>query len=178
MIERDAFAASLLEEAKRFLERANEAKATAAEAPNLHAALLLAFSALEAHVNSVADEMAIRPDLSVHAKGALLEREVRLVKGEFVLDTRLKINRLEDRILLLHRIGSKPTPDGAWLSSLRSATILRNQLTHPKDVPVITPAAVVRALEAVIDTIDALYNAVYKKRFPAGQRKLQSTLSF
>lgn len=178
MMEIDAFAATLLEEAKRFLERASEAKGTSAEAPNLHAALMLAFCALEAHVNAVADEQATRKDLSAHTKAVLLEKEVRIEKGEFVLDSRLRMSRLEDRIQVLHRVGPKPDVSGSWLSALRAAIDLRNKLTHPKDVPNISIVAVTRAVEAVVETIDALYQAIYKRRFPAAQRKLNSSMDF
>jgi hypothetical protein len=54
---------------------------------------MLAFSSLEAHVNSVADEIAIRSDISVHSKGVLLEKKVELKKGEFILLPSPKIIR-------------------------------------------------------------------------------------
>jgi hypothetical protein len=40
---------------------------------------------------------------------------------------------------------------------------MRNQLTHPKHVPNIKVEAVTKALEAIIGTLDALYQAVYKR---------------
>jgi hypothetical protein len=175
----DAFAASLLEEAKRFLERAREAKDEEGEAPNLHAALMLAFCSLEAHVNAVADEISLRRNLSTQVLAVIKERELRLKDGEFILDqNKLKNYRIEDRILALHRVGVKPNIDGAWRASLAAALDLRNKLTHPKIVPAITEASVIKAIEAVIDTIDALYSSVYKRRFPAVHRRLQSKLDF
>jgi hypothetical protein len=174
----DAFAASLLEEAKRFLEKAGDDDGQEAEDANLHAALMLAFCALEAHVNSVADEISIRKDINIHDRGALLEKEVRLKDGEYYLANALKIHRLEDRIAILHRIFTKKAAAGPWKSKLAAATDLRNKLTHPKDVPAITAAAVKRAIEAVIETIDALYLSVYGRRFPAANRKLESRLDF
>src|SRR5689334_6212928 len=99
----DEFAATLLEEAKRFLERAKDAQGDTAEAPNLHAALLLSLCSLEAYVNASADGFSTRTDLSVHEKGILLERDVQLVDGSFQVTNKLRISRLEDRIELLHQ---------------------------------------------------------------------------
>jgi hypothetical protein len=174
----DQFASSLLEEAKRFLEKAEESSESDAERAYLHAALMLAFSSLEAHVNSVADEIALRSDISVHSRGVLQEKRVELKKGEFVLLPSQKISRLVDRILILHRLGLKPNIDGEWHSRLTTATELRNKLTHPKVVPALSTPSVKKAIEAVIETIDEMYLAVYKTRFPAAHRRLHSKLSF
>ncbi len=57
----DSFAIELLEEAKRFLERAVAESGEAAERPFLHAALLMSFSALESHVNALAQELELWP---------------------------------------------------------------------------------------------------------------------
>ena len=66
----DVFANQLLEEAKRFLEKANDSSSDlAAEAAYLHAALTLSFCALEAHVNSIGEEFPSVPTCQ-HMKGA------------------------------------------------------------------------------------------------------------
>ncbi|WP_338822571.1 hypothetical protein WDM22_00720 [Bradyrhizobium septentrionale] len=178
MSEIDAFASSLLEEAKRLLEKAGETSEPDAERAYLHSALLLAFCSLEAHVNSVADEIAARPMTTTHSRGVLLERRVELKKGEFVLQNSPQISRLMDRILLLHRLGPKPNLSGEWHGRLTTATDLRNKLTHPKSVPSLSAASVKKAIEAVIETLDELYIAVYKSRFPAAHRSLDSKLTF
>lgn len=179
MLEIDEFASQLLEESKRFLELAKE-RTGKETAPFLHASLLLAFCALEAHTNAVSDEFVERPDVSPHVAAVLRERDLRLEDGAFVIDKkRLKIYRLEDRLLVLHRLGPKPDLDGAWRAALGSAIELRNRLTHPKAaVADVNTVSVTRALQAVIDTLDALYLAVYKKRFPAAHRQLHSKLNF
>ncbi|MGO1385413.1 MAG: hypothetical protein ACTHWA_10210 [Arachnia sp.] len=58
----DAFSLELLEEAKRFMEKASESKAPE---PYLHAAMLLAFSALESHMNGLAEELLLRQGLDL-----------------------------------------------------------------------------------------------------------------
>jgi hypothetical protein len=50
------FASTLLEEAKRFIEKATEAKEPAAKLAYLHAGLLVGFAAFEAHVNAMCDD--------------------------------------------------------------------------------------------------------------------------
>jgi hypothetical protein len=55
---------------------------------------------------------------------------------------------------------------------------LRNQLTHPKEMLVIKQEAVERAIQAIVDTIDALYQAIYGLPFPAAARGVQSVLTF
>jgi len=174
----DDFAASLLEEAKRFLEKATES-GDVVEA-HLHAALMLGFCALEAYVNSIADDFSrARVDLAPADKGVLLEKDLRLEHGEFKLGG-LKMYRLEDRILFLHqRFAVEPLDRTvtAW-SELGSALNLRNQLTHPRQVPVIAVGQVERALQSIVDTLDMLFRALYKRPFPAAGRRLQSRLDF
>lgn len=176
----DEFASSLLDEAKRFLERAKEAKGGDAEAPNLHACLMLGFCSLEAHVNAVADEFSQRNDISVHEKGILLEKDVQLVDGAFVLSSKLRIARLDDRIEFLHQRFSKDglEKNATWRPKLAGAIDLRNKLTHPKVIPAITIGAVEKAIEAIIESIDALYRALYSRQFPAVGMGLASTLDF
>lgn len=179
MPEIDDFARGLLEEAKRYLEKASESEEEAAVNAHLHAALMLAFCSLEAHINAIADEFSARPDFSAHEKGVILEKEVRLENGEFVLSNTLKMARLEDRIQFLHFKFSAPLDRSKprW-SQLIEALALRNKLTHPKGALDITEAAISRAIQAIIDTIDGLYRAIYGKAFPAANRGLQSKLTF
>lgn len=177
----DDVSAVLLEEAKHFLEKAQAETGLAGKTAYLHAALNLGFCSLEAHVNAIADDFLTRKDLSVFDCSILREKDYRLNDGEFVLDeTKLKMYRLEDRIQFLHRrfSGKKLDRKSSWWSDLQSAQGLRNKLSHPKDAPAIDERGVIRGLQAIIDTINALYKAVYKRRFPASSRGLQSSLTF
>jgi hypothetical protein len=174
----DIFANQLLEEAKRFLEKAAESSDDVAEAAHLHAALMLSFCALEAHINSIGEEFSIRTDLSAHEKGVLLERAVRLEDGEFKVQSALRMVRLEDRIEFLHaKLSRKPVDKSAvWWQQLISAIRLRNELTHAKTIPSVTQSAVRNALQAILDALDALVKAIYKKKLPAAS--LSSRLTF
>lgn len=175
----DEFARSLLEEAKRFLEKSEDHGDPVANNACLHAALMLAFCSLEAHVNSVGDDFVSRPELSVHEKALLREREARLENGEFKITSALRMMKLEDRIEFLHvKFGGPIDKSLPHWSQLTEATRLRNQLTHPKEIIVITKTAVGRAIQAIVDTLDCLYQAVYKRGFPSAALGLNSKLTF
>jgi hypothetical protein len=178
----DVFASLLLDEGKRFLEKAVDSDNEIEKQAYLHASLLLAFCSLDAHLNAVAAECAARSDLNLspHDLSILLEREVRLEDGAFALGTNLRMVRYEDRIQFLHCRVSKKNVDktSKWWSDLMSAIALRNELTHPKGVPNIKVENVSRAITAIVDTLEALYRAIYKRKFPALGRGLDSNLSF
>lgn len=180
MAQIDLFANQLLEEAKRFLEKARERSDSTAEAANLHAALMLSFCALEAHINAIGEEFSARADLSAHKKGILLEQDVRLEDREFRLKPLLKMAKLEDRIEFLHaKFSGKPVDrSSSWWGQLNAATNLRNQLTHAREIPSIIKGAVRSACQAIVDALDALYQAIYKRKFPPASRGLQSRLTF
>jgi hypothetical protein len=176
----DVFANQLLEEAKRFLQKAAEASDDVAEAANLHAALMLSFCALEAHINLIGEESSIRTDLSAHEKGVLLELDVRLNDGEFKIQNSLKMVRLEERIEFVHtKLSGRPLDKSAvWWGELSAAIRLRNGLTHAKTTPSITQASVQRAVQAILDVLVVLVKAVYGKKFPAADMGLNTHLTF
>jgi hypothetical protein len=58
------------------------------------------------------------------------------------------------------------------------ATRLRNKLTHPQVAQTISLKDIKGAIEAIINTIDALYKAIYKKGLPAAKRGLHSNMTF
>lgn len=176
----DDFASTLLEEAKQFLDKSKEDIEAAGKQAFLHAALMLGFSALEAHVNAVAKDFADQNGFTPHEVGVLLEKAVRLEDGEFKVKKTLQISRVEDRIELLHRkfAGVAVDKSSIWWVHLMAALNLRNELTHPKGTPLIDRDAVTRSLQAIVDTLDVIYKAVYDRRFPAASRGLHSRLSF
>jgi hypothetical protein len=180
MMEFDTFANQLLEEAKRFLQKAENSANNAEEAAYLHAALMLSFCALEAHVNLIGEESSIRNDLSAHEKGVLLERDVRLEDGEFRLQTSLKMAKLEERIEFMHaKLSGKAVDKTApWWGELISAIRLRNSLTHAKAVPAVSHASVERAMQAILDTLSALVKAIYGKKFPVAEMGFNTRLTF
>lgn len=181
MAELASFASALLEEAKRFLDKAAEVKTGDGKRAYLHAALMLGFAGFEAHVNAIADDFLSREDLNAHERGLLAEHIVDLVNGEFKEKQSLKVQRLEDRILFLCRRFSKTPIDrsASYWSEFVAASKLRNNLTHPKaELPSIGESAVRQALKAIIELLNFIYQSVYKKKLPAYNRGLSSKLTF
>lgn len=176
----DEFARSLFEEAKHFFEKALEEAGEQGQVAYLHAAVVLGFSALEAHVNSIADDFAEESGLPLLERGLLTERDIELINGEFAMTDRLKQYRLADRIQFIHRKFAKKAidKDSSWWSDFKAGLKLRNALAHPKEVPTATPDNVERALTAITRVLDALFRAVYSVDLPAAGRGLNSDMSF
>jgi hypothetical protein len=176
------FAADLLEEAKRFLEKATVTADADGKKAFLHSALLVGFAAFEAHVNAIADDFLTRPELTPHERGLLAEAQVDLVDGQFrVKEDNLKIQRLDDRVLFLcRRFSATPIERKAsYWGKFNEATRLRNKLTHPKGGHLnVTEAEVKNALGALIELLNVIYLAIYKKKLPAHSNGLMSKRTF
>jgi len=121
----DEFARTLLEESKRYLEKAQECSDAECESAHMHAALMLGFCSLEAHINSISDDFLESGTLTTHDKGVLSEREVILDNGEFKLTNKLKMHRLEDRIAFIYsRFSTSTIPKNtAWWNELKTARV-------------------------------------------------------
>lgn len=177
-IDADAFSIRLLDEAKRFLEKGEES-AGAEQDAYLHAALIVGFSALESHVNGIADELATRPQVDLLTKSILTEKPVKLSKGKWTLGTKDQYFRLEDRIsFLLHSCSKKDGGTYAWWSDLLSGMKARNSLVHPRDAVQLTSSDVQRYLTAIIQALHDMYLGVFGKGHPSFNRGLQSTMTF
>lgn len=173
----DDFATLLFEEAKRFLEKFDEHQNIPAY---LHAAVNLGICSLEAHISAIAEEFLTRPELSSWDQSVLAEKTVEFVDGELKLTKRLKMYRIEDRLLFLcRRFSRKPIDRSSpvW-ANLVSAIRLRNNLTHPKGPVEITRNEVAQALRAILDILDYTYSALYKRSYPTKNQGLQSSLDF
>ena len=176
----DEFASSLLEEAKRFFEKGGTEESAEGRRAYFHAAIVLAFAAFEAHINAIAEDFVHRKDLTLLDRSILQELEISLDKGKFQVSNKLKIYRLEDRVqFLLSRFKAKPVDERSqWWGELSAALELRNQLTHPKSPPVVNKDRVSCCLVAIIDALDAIYRAVYRRRYPLRRQALTSTMDF
>ena len=173
----DDFATLLFEEAKRFLEKFDEHPDIPAY---LHAAVNLGICSLEAHISAIAEEFLTRPELSSWDKSVLSEKSVEFIDGELRVTKRLKMYRIEDRLLFLCRRFSRRPIDRSspvW-ANLVSAIRLRNNLTHPKGPVEITRDEVAQALRAILDILDYTYSALYKRGYPTKRQGLESSLDF
>jgi len=175
----DDFSRTVFEQAKRFLEKAKVGEEDIVGA-NLHAALLLGFCAFEGHLNSLADELALRPGLSAHELSILRELEVNLKKGKFINSKNLKMYRLDDRIEFIFQkfANVQISSTEAWWGNLKVGISLRNQLVHPKVDMSLKVSDVERALQAILDCLNNLYWAVFNKKYPRVNLGLASKLSF
>jgi len=172
----DAFSIQLLEESKHFLEKAGSAQEPR---PFLHAALVLGFSALESHVNGVAEELSLRKNLSLLDEAVLCESALKLQGGEWRTTGETKYYRLEDRLaFLFSRFASIRAQDLTWWSVLHEAVEARNGLVHPRAALVVTTQDVQRFLNSIIEALDDLYRAVFRRGHPAHGRGLDSTMTF
>jgi hypothetical protein len=183
MNEIDAQATLLLEEARCFFEKADQLPAgSVGQIALLHAAMLLGFSSLEAHVNAVADEMALRPALSVLEQSILQEEDYSLEKGEFKLNGKLKMYRFEDRLsFLLANFSYPPKAVWAkepWWSSLKGGIELRNRLVHPKSKVLVDVISVRSALIAIVACLDCLFQSIYRRPFPSAKRGTSASMTF
>lgn len=174
----DAFAAQLLEEAKWHLESATSAPSDEKRTAYCHAALLVGVSALEAHLNALCDELALRPSLTILEKSILLEKDYHLGKGAFELSSKLKMYRLMDRLefVFVRFTKAKAAPRDAWWSQISKAIELRNAIVHPKQAGALSEAEVERALKAILDCLNALYLGVFRKKHPAFGRGVTSAI--
>ncbi len=180
MADIDAFARQLWEEAKVFFEKARKTTATPAKQAYLHAALNLGFCAFEAHVNAIADDFLTLDDLAPHERSILAEQKVELENGQFRVSGSFQMYRLEDRLLFLCHRFSKKTPldrTAAYWGNFKQALDLRNSLTHPKTPPPkVTEQSVERALQAILQLLDVVYQRIYNKKYPARQLGLDSNV--
>lgn len=169
----------LMDAAKGF--RANAAATNEGDTKQAHlrAALLHAFSFLEAHLNYLAEHFEHSSIYSVNEKGVLLEREVTFAHGVFTLTTRSKFSRMTDRIELLLGKGtvSQPVPTDTWFSPLKDSIRLRNALVHPKEAHVLTDKQLDDSMNAILVCVDALYRAALGKPLPYAKKGLDGGLS-
>jgi hypothetical protein len=176
----DEFCNALLEESKRFLEKAKGEKEQVNLNPYLHSSLLLSISSLEAFVNGISNDFEGASSLTVHEKSFLLEKDILFSKGEFKLDDRLKMSRLIERIEFLFKKFdySKLDKKSRWWQNLKEGISLRNSLVHPKDYSEIKIVQIESTLKSVIECIDRLFKAIYKRGFPYTKMGLDSKLTF
>ena len=181
MSEVDEFCKNLMEEAKRFYEKAQAETDDEGKKAYLHSALLLAYASLEANVNAIADDFSIREkDLTILEQSILFEKRYEINNGKFELTNNLQMYRLEDRIqFLYHRFARKPiNRDSEWWNDFKEGMNVRNKLTHPKEVIQISESMIKKYLIAIINALDEIYKAIYRRSYPLAQRGLDSNMDF
>lgn len=168
----DNFAVQLFEEAKTLCEKAKTSSEDLSKDIFLHSSLLLAMSSLEACVNSISEELLIEPyknEYSLLEQSLLLEKEIVYKKGCYELGTGLKMSRLVEKIefLMVRFLRDKWDVNTTWFIQLKQSIDYRNKLVHPKEYVKITEKQVENAITSVLETMNALFKAIYKKPFPS-----------
>lgn len=173
------YCVELMETAKGFRAKAVGTEEGDAKQAYLRAALLHAFSFLEAHLNYLAEHFEHSRIYSVNEKGVLLERDVIFELGEFSLSTRSKFSRMTDRIELLLGKGTaaQPVEKSTWFSPLKDSIKVRNALVHPREAHVLTDKQLDDAMKAIMTCVDALYRAALGKSLPYAKKGLDGGLS-
>jgi hypothetical protein len=176
----DNFCNELLEQSKRFNENSKSETKPEGKVAYQHASLLLAICALEAYVNGISEEITLAKSFPIHEKGILLEKEIKLEKGEWITTNSLKISRLTDKIELLYKRHTRTELDEThlWWTTLKNGIDLRNKLTHPKDEVKLSDPIIEKIINAVIECVSILYKAIYKRQFPKSNLSLVSKLDF
>jgi hypothetical protein len=176
----DQYSLTLLEQGKRFLEKAKEDKIDDGKVAYLVASLFISFCSLEAFINSIVSEFASWDKLSIHEKALLLEKNVKFCDGKYVISDQLQMTRLTDKIELLLRKFNCPKnyKQSKWWALLGQGINLKNSISHPKEVKQLNDEQIESALESIIDCLDYIFKAIYKKGFPYKNKGLNSQFSF
>ena len=106
-------------------------------------------SALEAYVNGISLELVEGGfELSLNEKALISERDIIFNKGTFQLGTKLKMQRLIDRIDFIYcKYSNKPiSSQDTWNQNIKQTIKLRNDLVHPKSELTITYSQVERCV--------------------------------
>ncbi len=127
-------------------------------------------SALEAYVNSICEELINTEEfnLDIFEKSVLGEKSIEIQTGRVLLTDKLKMSRLIDRIeLIVSKYKHRPIDSSAgWDMRIKQTIDLRNNLVHPKQVVELTEKMVEGSLKSILETINELFNAVYKRNVP------------
>jgi len=178
----DFFGEILFDEAKLLYEKALETKFDRERQLYLHSSLLMGMSALEAYVNSVCEELVDTEEykLDLYEKMLLSEKKIELKNGVASLGNQLQMTRLIDKIEYIYCKFSHKKIDQSdtWHDGIHAAIQLRNSLVHPKEVITLNNKQVEKALTNILETVNALFRAVYKRNVPILNYGLQSVKNY
>ena len=113
--------------------------------------------------------------LSVHERGLLLQRPVRLKNGRFVLENGESYSRISERItFLIKKFSGEEIRDEDWWAALAMSIKIRNSITHPKGSVQLTDAQLQLSIKAVASAVDALYRHVFNKPHPPSAKAIKA----
>lgn len=166
------FSRSLIESAKFLAKLGNSEKQTGIKQSFYRASLYHSLAYVEAQVNDLSDHFSDDSKLSVHERAFLTEKNIQLEKGEFTIQSSLKMTRLSDRIEFLSaKFGSSPEFISEF-DTLKKFLRLRNVLAHPKEAREITSDEVNGAIKASIAVSNHLALTIFGKGLSYASRSL------
>jgi hypothetical protein len=172
----------LLEIAKRYLEKAKEAKKDPiAIDAYLRACIIIAFASLESQLLYVASHFTGRKDMGVLERAVIGQFEYEFQNGVCKLTDKPKFYKLEERLKLLLAFFSGDefkARDYPWWSNLMEGVNIRNEIVHPKRVTELTIPAAGSILKGILGAMSDIYEVVFKKKFPAAALELESRYEF
>lgn len=175
----ESYSNSLLEKAKRFLEKAKATSNTVESETYLSASLVFSFFFLEAQVNSICDDMLATPALHVSDRAVLEEKELLLSNGEYRLGKQRFFPTTERMEFLIKRFSTETIEkQQKWWPDLKEGQRLRNDITHPRSKEIPTIAQTEKSIRAVVGAVDFLYRALYKRSYPYSKLDLHSKFDF
>ena len=176
----DDYSFELINKSKRFNEKAKEETDNIAISAYLQASLILAIMSLETTIYSISEELCMRDEFTLLEKSLLLEKKIIFEKGKYVLNDKLKMSRLTDKIdFLLCRFNYNFDKNkNAWWTQLNQAIRTRNELIHSKSIPNLTQQIVNNAILSVLKCTDVLFMSIYHKKYPHFNKSLVSSYDF
>ena len=133
---------------------------------------------MEAQVNDTAEHFIEYGSFTIPELGILLEKDVTLEQGRFVMRDTLKMARLTDRIDLLVAHFGEDLIELPLYQFLKGALKRRNALSHPKTDIELTDAEVVAAIEASVSVCSGLAKRIFGKGLPYADRGLEPTSEY
>lgn len=177
MMEFDEYCSNLIEEAKWFYQVGKLEDDDLKKQALLRGAVLIGISALEAYVNGIVDEVSLMNNFGIAEMSLLKEKDMSLIDGEYQLKDNLKMRRLVDRVSLLYRKYTQQIPkDTFWWIDLNNSIKTRNKMVHPKESIALSENEVDKYLTAILNCINDLFKAIYKKGLPTFGLELTSKL--
>lgn len=176
----DEYSDRLIENSKFLYLKAVSTKNEIAKQPFLQSSILIAYSALDAYVYSICEELFENGRISIFEKSFLVEKDLSFKNGKFSLSNNLKMTRITDRIeYLFNFFDHKPINKSThWWTQINDGYKLRNNIVHPKQAKIITEKDVERSILSISECINALFRIIYKRKYPLYAKKLDTRCDY
>lgn len=163
----DEFARELFEDAKHSLFLAKTQGDSVIQQRHLRHSLFTAFSFLELQIELISAHFKNSNFFSIHERGIIGQREVKLERGVFRLKDAVRFTRLSDRMLLLqNKFKGNKLAERAWWGPLMRATERRNLVAHPRGPLILDLDETEKDILATLQCANDLFEIVFGKGLP------------